>query len=88
MQSVAQAWLVLKLTNSAMALGLVAFASYFPMIMVGLFAGAVVVPQDHIEPTRPAVIQLAEPAVAVPLRRIPFAILLPQQLQGEVAVGL
>jgi MFS family permease len=42
MQSVAQAWLVLKLTNSAMALGLVAFASYFPMIMVGLFAGAVV----------------------------------------------
>src|SRR5579872_163931 len=42
MQSVAQAWLVLKLTNSAMALGLVAFAAYFPMIMVGLFAGAVV----------------------------------------------
>src|SRR5271166_2470436 len=42
MQSVAQAWLVLKLTNSAMALGLVAFSSYFPMIMVGLFAGAVV----------------------------------------------
>ncbi len=42
MQSVAQAWLVLKLTNSAMALGLVAFASYFPMILVGLFAGAVV----------------------------------------------
>ncbi|HVN29179.1 MAG TPA: MFS transporter [Candidatus Binataceae bacterium] len=42
MQSVAQAWLVLKLTESAMALGIVAFASYFPMIMVGLFAGAVV----------------------------------------------
>jgi MFS family permease len=42
MQSVAQAWLVLKLTNSSMALGLVAFSSYFPMIMVGLFAGAVV----------------------------------------------
>ncbi len=42
MQSVAQAWLVLKLTNSSMALGLVAFASYFPMILVGLFAGAVV----------------------------------------------
>jgi hypothetical protein len=35
MQSVAQAWLVLKLTNSAMALGLVAFSAYFPMIMVG-----------------------------------------------------
>jgi hypothetical protein len=53
-----------------------------------LFARAVVVPQDHVEPPRPAVIQLAEPAVAVPVRRISFAILLPQQLQGEVAVGL
>jgi hypothetical protein len=31
MQSVAQAWLVLKLTESAMALGLVAFSSYFPI---------------------------------------------------------
>ncbi len=53
MQSVAQAWLVLKLTNSAMALGLVAFASYFPMIMVGLFAGAVV---DRVDRRRLIVI--------------------------------
>jgi MFS family permease len=42
MQSVAQAWLVLKLTNSSMALGLVAFAGYMPIVLAGLFAGAVV----------------------------------------------
>ena len=53
MQSVAQAWLVLKLTNSAMALGLVAFSSYFPMILVGLFAGAVV---DRVDRRRLIVI--------------------------------
>jgi MFS family permease len=42
MQSVAQAWLVLKLTNSSMALGLVAFAGYMPIVLAGLFAGVVV----------------------------------------------
>src|SRR3984893_13727434 len=42
LKSVAQAWLVLQVSKSSMALGLVAFSSYFPMIMVGLFAGAVV----------------------------------------------
>src|SRR5690242_18745935 len=42
MQSVAQAWLVLKLTNSSMALGLVAFAGYLPILLAGLFAGAIV----------------------------------------------
>ncbi len=42
MQSVAQAWLVLKLTNSSMALGFVAFASFMPIVVVGLFAGVVV----------------------------------------------
>ena len=56
MQSVAQAWLVLKLTNSAMALGLVAFAAYFPMIMVGLFAGAVV---DRVDRRRLIVVAQA-----------------------------
>jgi len=53
-----------------------------------LFARAVVVPQDHIERARPVVVKFAEPAVAVTVRRIPFAILFPQQLQREVAVGL
>jgi MFS family permease len=49
MQSVAQAWLVLKLTNSSMALGLVAFAGYMPIVLVGLFAGVVV---DHVDRRR------------------------------------
>jgi len=53
-----------------------------------LFAGAVFVPQHHIERARPVVVKLAEPAVAVTVPRIPFAILLPQQLQREVAVSL
>ena len=42
MQSVAQAWLVLRLSNSAMALGVVAFAGFMPVVLVGLFAGVVV----------------------------------------------
>ncbi len=49
MQSVAQAWLVLRLTNSSMALGLVAFAGYMPIVLVGLFAGVVV---DHVDRRR------------------------------------
>jgi len=49
MQSVAQAWLVLKLTNSSMALGIVAFAGYMPILLAGLFAGAVV---DHVDRRR------------------------------------
>lgn len=49
MQSVAQAWLVLKLTNSSMALGTVAFAGYLPIVLVGLFAGVVV---DHVDRRR------------------------------------
>jgi len=53
-----------------------------------LFARAVVVLQDHIERSRPVMAKLAEPAVAITIRRIPFAILFPQQLQREVAVGL
>ncbi|MGH7780987.1 MAG: MFS transporter [Candidatus Binataceae bacterium] len=49
MQMVAQAWLVLKLTNSSMELGLVAFAGYMPIVLVGLFAGVVV---DHVDRRR------------------------------------
>jgi MFS family permease len=53
MQVVAQAWLVLKLTNSSMALGLVAFAGYLPIVLVGLFAGVVV---DRVDRRRLIVI--------------------------------
>lgn len=49
MQSVAQAWLVLRLSNSSMALGLVAFSGYMPIVLVGLFAGVVV---DHVDRRR------------------------------------
>ncbi len=49
MQMVAQAWLVLKLTNSPLMLGVVAFAGYFPIVMVSLFAGVVV---DHVDRRR------------------------------------
>jgi len=42
MQSAAQAWLVLKLTNSSTMLGVVSFAQFTPILLVGLFAGVVV----------------------------------------------
>ena len=49
MQTVAQAWLVLKLTNSALMLGVVTFANYLPILLVALFAGVVV---DHVDRRR------------------------------------
>ncbi|MGO9450496.1 MAG: MFS transporter [Candidatus Binataceae bacterium] len=42
MQSAAQAWLVLKLTNSSMMLGVVSFAQFLPILVLGLFAGVIV----------------------------------------------
>ena len=49
MQMVAQAWLVLKLTNSSMMLGIVSFAGFMPIVLVALFAGVVV---DHVDRRR------------------------------------
>jgi len=49
MQSAAQAWLVLKLTNSSMMLGVVSFAQFTPILLVGLFAGVVI---DRIDRRR------------------------------------
>ena len=49
MQTVAQAWLVLKLTNSPLMLGVVTFANYLPILLVALFAGVVV---DHVDRRR------------------------------------
>lgn len=48
-QTVAQAWLVLKLTDSPLMLGLVTFARFAPMLVVALFAGVVV---DHVDRRR------------------------------------
>jgi MFS family permease len=42
MQSAAQSWLVLRLTNSAMMLGVVSFAQFAPILLVGLFAGVAI----------------------------------------------
>jgi MFS family permease len=39
MQSVAQAWLVYKMTNSALLLGSVGFASQFPVFLIAPFGG-------------------------------------------------
>jgi len=49
MQTVAQAWLVLKLSNSPLMLGLVTFARFLPMLLVALFAGVVV---DNVDRRR------------------------------------
>lgn len=49
MQTVAQAWLVLKLTNSPLMLGVVTFANYLPILLVALFAGVIV---DHVDRRR------------------------------------
>ena len=39
MQTAAQSWLVLKLTNSPLMLGTVSFANYLPILLITLFAG-------------------------------------------------
>jgi MFS family permease len=49
MQTVAQSWLVLKLTDSPLMLGVVTFANYLPILIVALFAGVVV---DHVDRRR------------------------------------
>jgi MFS family permease len=49
MQSAAQSWLVLKLTDSSMMLGVVSFAQFAPILLVGLFAGVVI---DRIDRRR------------------------------------
>ncbi len=49
MQTVAQAWLVLRLSNSSFMLGVVSFASYTPILLTGLFAGVVI---DHVDRRR------------------------------------
>ena len=41
MQTVAQSWLVYRLTGSATLLGIVGFASQFPIFILSPIAGAV-----------------------------------------------
>jgi len=49
MQRVAQAWLVLQLTRSPVAVGILALAQFLPFSVFGLFAGVVV---DRLDPRR------------------------------------
>ena len=41
MQAIAQAWLVLELTDEPLALGLVAVAQFAPVLVLGMFGGIV-----------------------------------------------
>ena len=52
----------------------------------GFLAGLVLLPHHYVELLAPALIQFAETAVAVALG-VGVAVLFPEQLQGDVAVG-
>ena len=52
-----------------------------------LLAGTVILPQHHIQVTRPVPILLAKPTVTDPVGLI-FLVFLPEQLQGHAAIGL
>ena len=52
-----------------------------------LLAGAVLLPQHQVEFLQPPPVEIAEAAVAVAVR-VGLAVLLPEQLQGDVFVGL
>jgi MFS family permease len=47
LQSAAMAWLVLQMTNSAFAVGLLAFWQFGPYALLGLFGGALADRMDH-----------------------------------------
>jgi MFS family permease len=49
MQSIAQGWLMHRLTSSASMLGLLGFMQFIPVLLFGLFAGVVV---DHVDKRR------------------------------------
>jgi MFS family permease len=42
MQSIGQAWLILKITNSPFLLGLIGAAQYMPILVLSVFAGSIV----------------------------------------------
>ncbi len=71
MQTVAQAWLVYRLTGSATLLGLVGFASQFPILVLSPVAGAVA---DTLPRRRSMiVIQTAAMVLAFPLAALTLA---------------
>src|SRR5919197_5353667 len=56
MQRVAQAWVVLQLTHSPIAVGILALAQFMPFTVFGLFAGVIV---DRLDARRLVVVTQA-----------------------------
>jgi MFS family permease len=76
MQRVAQAWLVLQLTHSPVAVGILALAQFLPFSLFGLFAGVVV---DRVDARRTVI---ATQAVAMSLASLIAALALSGLVQA------
>jgi len=71
MQRIAQAWLVLSLTHSPVAVGVLALAQFLPFTVFGLFAGVVV---DRLDARRAVIgTQAASMALAAALAAVVLA---------------
>ncbi len=71
MQRIAQAWLVLQLTHSPVAVGVLALAQFLPFTILGLFAGVVV---DRVDARRAVLVtQTAQMFLAVAMAAIVVA---------------
>src|SRR6185295_3349982 len=67
-QRIAQAWLVLSLTHSAFAVGILALAQFLPFTVFGLFAGVIV---DRLDARRTVIAtQAISMAIAVVLAAV------------------
>ncbi len=91
MQRIAQAWLILSLTHSAVAVGVLALAQFLPFTVFGLFAGVVV---DRLDARRTVVatqamsmlLAAALAAIALAGAAEPWHVYAIAALQGTVQV--
>jgi MFS family permease len=91
MQRIAQAWLVLQLTHSPLAVGYLALAQFLPFTVLGLFAGVLV---DRLDPRRTVIatqaiqMVLASAIAAIALGGIarPWHVYVVAALMGAVQV--
>jgi len=91
MQRIAQAWLVLALTHSPLAVGVLALAQFLPFTVLGLFAGVVVDRLDArrtVIATQAASMGLASALAAIALAGVvrPWHVYAIAALQGCVQV--
>jgi MFS family permease len=91
MQRIAQAWLVLALTHSPVAVGVLALAQFLPFTVLGLFAGVVVDRLDArrtVVATQAASMGLASALAAIALAGVvrPWHVYAIAALQGCVQV--